>query len=221
MRRSLAKLVAVVMALARQTRALLPICQLHQGFIGTMMKSCHINHRDKVIGRLSSTSRVSNDCAGLLNEQITHELEASQLYLSACIWCEGERLDGMASYMLAEAEAERRHALGIVAFAQKRGIAVKLAALEAPKSGWETPLALWKDLLGAEQENTQSLYRFADAAQQCSDHALTAFLMPYHQEQVESEANLEAILEKVREESQTPGLLRQLDSSLLVPPKLS
>ena len=34
------------------------------------------------------------------------------------------------------------------------------------------------------------------------------------QEQVESESNLKKIISKIKDEKQTPGLLRQLDSSL-------
>jgi ferritin len=44
--------------------------------------------------------------------------------------------------------------------------------------------------------------------------SLTAFLMPYHMEQVNAEDNLRTILAKVRDENKTPGLLRQLDSEL-------
>lgn len=73
---------------------------------------------------------------------------------------------------------------------------------------------MWQDLLQAEEENTQALLQFASAAQKCEDHAITAFLQPYHLEQVESEDHLGTILAKVRDEKKTPGLLRQLDGEL-------
>jgi len=166
------------------------------------------------LGSLSSTARFSVDCVSLLNAQVTRELEASQLYLSACIWCDAQNLEGMANYMLEESKAERGHGLNIVAFARKRNIPLALTPLPAPRRDWETPLELWTDLFEAEQSNSQSLYRLADAAAECHDHALTAFLMPYHQEQVESEAHLDRILSKVQDESRTPGMLRQLDTEL-------
>ena len=166
------------------------------------------------LGRLLSTSRVSPECASLLNDQVTRELEASQLYLSACIWCDRNNLEGMAAYMLAESDEERGHGLAIVAFARKRQIPLTLADLSAPQSNWKNPVALWTDIFYEEQKNSASLYKLADAAQECNDHALTAFLMPFHQNQVESEAHLETILSKVRDESMTPGMLQQLDSEL-------
>jgi ferritin len=73
---------------------------------------------------------------------------------------------------------------------------------------------LWEDILTAEMENTQSLLLLGDEAAKCSDHVTTAFLMPYHMEQVNAEDSLRTILAKVRDENKTPGLLRQLDSEL-------
>mmetsp|Transcript_30811 Transcript_30811/g.50892 ORF Transcript_30811/g.50892 Transcript_30811/m.50892 type:complete len:104 (+) Transcript_30811:95-406(+) len=53
--------------------------------------------------RLSSvqSSRITAQLVGLFNDQVTKELEASQLYLSASIWCDNEDLVGMSAYMSA------------------------------------------------------------------------------------------------------------------------
>mmetsp|Transcript_28035 Transcript_28035/g.39408 ORF Transcript_28035/g.39408 Transcript_28035/m.39408 type:complete len:216 (+) Transcript_28035:144-791(+) len=159
-------------------------------------------------------TRVTQECADLLNAQVTRELEASQLYLSASIWCEQQNLVGMAAYMLSESEEERTHALQIIDFASKRDVALSLETLKAPKSNWDSCLDVWNTLLDAEKANTQSLFKLADAAAEGRDHALTGFLLPYHSEQVESEDHLETIISKVRDESLTPGLIRQLDTEL-------
>mmetsp|Transcript_10276 Transcript_10276/g.12352 ORF Transcript_10276/g.12352 Transcript_10276/m.12352 type:complete len:217 (-) Transcript_10276:230-880(-) len=161
-----------------------------------------------------SMTRVSAECANLLNSQVTRELEASQLYLSASIWCEQQNLVGMAAYMLSESEEERTHALQVIDFASKRDVTLELEALEAPKFDWDSCLDVWNSLLDAEKANTQSLFKLADAAVECHDHALTGFLLPYHSEQVESEDHLETIISKVQDESLTPGLIRQLDTEL-------
>jgi len=163
-----------------------------------------------------SMTGCSISCEQLLNSQVTEELKASQLYLSASIWCEERNLIGMAAYMLNESDEERAHAITIIDFATKRDVRLRLQTITAPESDWESCLDVWKSLLKAEQDTTQSLFRLADAAQDSRDHALTAFLRPYHMEQVESEDHLETIISKVEDESLTPGLIRQLDTELAI-----
>ena len=165
-------------------------------------------------------TRLCQECETLINRQITRELEASQLYLAASIWCEAQNLVGMAQYMLSESQEERSHALAIIDFATKRDVTIQLEAIAAPlaasqwQNGMDGCLAVWESLLESEKANTQSLFQLADAAVDSRDHALTAFLMPYHQEQVTSEDQIETIISKVRDESKTPGLIRQLDTEL-------
>jgi ferritin len=150
----------------------------------------------------------------LFMEQVTNEFSASQLYLSASIWCDRNDMTGMASYMRAESNEERGHGMTLIDFAMKRDFNLSLQTVPAPESDWEGPEELWEALLDGEKDNTQSLLRLADAAQTCHDHSLLTLLMPYHMEQVNSEDKLKTILAKVRDENKTPGLLRQLDTEL-------
>jgi ferritin len=169
----------------------------------------HMTPRPQILPRVPSDTML-----GLFNLQVRNELEASQLYLSASIWCDANDFPGMASFFLSESNDERSHALSMIDFANKRSIRIRLSDLVAPDATWETPEDLWEDILTAEMENTQSLLLLGDEAAKCSDHVTTAFLMPYHMEQVNAEDSLRTILAKVRDENKTPGLLRQLDSEL-------
>jgi ferritin len=164
--------------------------------------------------RSSSASRVSKELLELFNSQVTNELAASQLYLSASIWCDSKDLVGMAKYMLRESDEERNHALAFIEFAHKRGMDIKLENIPAPEASWKNVEEIWADVLKSERENTQNLLDLGDIAADCKDHALTTFLQPFHMEQVTSEDNLCTILSKVREENRTPGLIRQLDDEL-------
>ena len=150
----------------------------------------------------------------LYNYQITREFAASQLYLSASIWCDSRELVGMAGYMLSESTEERTHGLSLIDFASKRNIDITLEDIPAPPSNWDTVEDLWRDMLRAEEENTQALLNLADAAQACHDYAVLAFLQPFHIEQLDSESKLKTIIAKVKDENETPGLLRQLDHEL-------
>jgi len=150
----------------------------------------------------------------LFNAQITNEMNASQLYLSASVWFSEQELTGMASFALAEAQEERAHALELVEFGLKRDIAIDLDALPAPHQHWDSIEALWVDLLQAEKDNTAALYQLSDAAWEAQDHAMMTFLQPFHTEQVDAVSNLKSLVTKVREEKQAPGLIRHLDNEL-------
>jgi ferritin len=169
--------------------------------------------RHLIYPRLLSTEAM-NSMFKLYNSQITNEMNASQLYLSAKIWCDEKELTGMAAFMLNESTEERDHALEMVDFALKRDFPIELEALPAPHAHWESTEHLWSDLLQAEKTNSQALYTLANAAQEVQDHALIAFLQPFHTEQVNGVAAMKTILAKVREEAHTPGLIRQLDSEI-------
>jgi len=150
----------------------------------------------------------------LYNDQITREFEASQLYLSASIWCDQRELVGMGAYMRSEANEERGHGLKFIDYAMKRSLPLSLGTVQAPPCSWDTPEELWSDVLNCERRNSVSISNLADAAHSCHDHATAAFLQPFHLEQVDSMDKLSTILAKVQDENQTPGLLRQLDSEL-------
>jgi len=116
--------------------------------------------------------------------------------------------------MLAESEEERGHALQFIEFANKRNIPIKLQGLDVPTSTWESPEDVWRDILELERANTSSLLKVAEAANQCQDYAVLAFLNPFHMEQVNAESTISTIIAKVADENKTPGLLRQLDHEL-------
>jgi len=141
---------------------------------------------------------------------------ASQVYLSASIWFDNHDWEGMAAYMLAESDEERVHGLGFVAFANKRNIPIELQAIAAPPqtSKWDSPEDVWLSILQLEQTNTRSLLNLAEAANDCNDFAVLAFLNPFHMGQVNEEDKIGSILAKVRDENRTPGLLRSLDAEL-------
>jgi ferritin len=136
------------------------------------------------------------------------------LYLSASIWAAQRELVGMAAYMRSQSEEERGHAMEFIDFANKRNYSIELAELATPPSSWVTAEELWEALLQAEKENTEALKNLADTATASREHALSALLDPFHMEQIDSEDALRTILAKVRDQKQTPGLLRQLDSEL-------
>lgn len=155
----------------------------------------------------------SPEMLDLWSRQVSVELQASQLYLSAYIWFSARKFAGMAAWMLDESGEEREHGLAILGFAMQRNFPVALDVLvEPPTQHWTTPLAVWEDILVAEQTNTQNLLRIADAANACGDYSAAAFLNPFHLEQVEAEDKVSTIVAKVADA--TPSFMVQLDHEL-------
>lgn len=148
----------------------------------------------------------------LWSNQVSVELSASQLYLSASIWFRARDMDGMAAWMLGESAEERGHGLQILEFAMKKNFPVQLKPLEAPPSDWQNAVQVWEDILNAEQTNTQNLLKLAAIADSCGDYAAKAFLNPFHIEQLEAEDKVSAILAKVRVADDS--LMMELDHEL-------
>jgi ferritin len=182
------------------------VTRMPTNFASTVMFSSKAQRVEEV--------NVDKELLELYNAQVTNELKASQLYLSASIWAAQRELVGMAAYMRDESEEERGHAMQFIDFANKRNFSLELEELPTPPNSWETAQELWEALLQAEKKNTQALETLADAAAANREHALSALLNPFHMEQIDSEDSLRTILAKVRDQKQTPGLLRQLDSEL-------
>ena len=142
----------------------------------------------------------SKELLDLFNNQVTQEFIASQTYLSASIWFDSNDWEGMAAYMLAESDDERVHGLTFVDFANKRNIPLSLQTIPAPPSltEWTTPEDVWQSILELEKSNTRSLLELAEAANNCHDYAVLAFLNPFHMGQVNEEDKIGGILAKVR-----------------------
>lgn len=150
----------------------------------------------------------------LWSDQVSVELAASQLYLSASIWFRTRDMPGMAAWMLDESAEERGHGLAILEFAMKKKgtFPVVLQPLHAPRNDWDTPAQVWQSILEAEQTNTRNLLNLAAVAHECGDHAAVAFLGPFHLEQLDAEDKVGNILSTVQ--SATPQLMTRLDYEL-------
>jgi ferritin len=122
----------------------------------------------------------SQELLELWSKQVSVELSASQLYLSASIWFRNRGYPGMAAWMLDESGEERGHGLAILEWAMKKQFPVVLEPLEAPKNDWQNEVQVWESILQAEQTNTQNLLRLADAANKCGEYGCVAFLDEFH-----------------------------------------
>lgn len=149
-----------------------------------------------------------------LNKQINEETTSAYTYLSMAAHLESKNLRGMASWMEQQASEELKHALKLYSFIHERGGRVKLAAVGAPQSEWESPLAVFEEAYKHELKISGLINHLMSSAISESDHATCAFLQWFVTEQVEEEAASLGVVEKFRLAGNHPSALYLLDKEL-------
>ncbi len=133
-----------------------------------------------------------------LNEQVNAEIYSAYLYLSMSSYFESVNLPGFAQWMKAQAQEEMVHGMKIYDFIHERGGRVLLSAIEAPQTRWANPVAAFAATLEHEQKVTALINGLVDIAIAEKDHATNIFLQWFVTEQVEEEASVDAVLQKLK-----------------------
>jgi ferritin len=149
-----------------------------------------------------------------LNDQINAELYSAYLYLSMALHFEALSLKGCASWMRVQNLEETAHAMKFLNYVAERGGRVKLAAIDEPPAEWDSPLAVFEDVLAHEQKVTGLINELMEIAQGEHDHATIAELQWFITEQVEEEASADDVVQKLKLMANAPGGLFMLDREL-------
>ncbi|GFK95832.1 Bacterial non-heme ferritin [Fundidesulfovibrio magnetotacticus] len=149
-----------------------------------------------------------------LNEQVKWELWSSYLYLSMSSYFQDMGLAGFANWMKVQEQEEKFHADKFYNYTIERGGRIRLQTLEAPPSDWKTPLAAFEDTLKHEQGVTARINGLMDLAIELKDHATVSYLKWFIDEQVEEEASVQDILNKLKLVEGNPSALYMLDKEL-------
>jgi ferritin len=157
---------------------------------------------------------ISKTMEKALNEQAREELNSFYIYLAMSAYLEEQNYRGMAKWMSVQAKEELGHAMKFIHYLLERGGKVTLAALDAPKATWKTPLAVFKTGLTHERYITKCIYTLVEKAAAEKDHGTVNFLQYFVKEQVEEEANAEPIVAKLEMAGDNLGALFYLDHEL-------
>lgn len=141
---------------------------------------------------------LSDKLLDALNEQINAEYHSGYLYLAMAAYFQALNLDGSAHWMRLQAQEEILHGMKLFDYLLERGGRVKLAEIEAPASTWESPMAAFADSLKHEQYMTKRVNDLAQLALRENDYATNNVMQWYVSEQVEEEANVDAILQQLK-----------------------
>jgi ferritin len=157
---------------------------------------------------------LSEKMQAALNEQINAELSSSYAYLSIAAHFEAENLNGFANWMHIQSGEENTHAMKFYHYIISRRGRVTLKPLAGPKTEWASPLEAFEDALKHEQKVTSLINNLVDLAIKEKDHATNSFLKWFVDEQVEEEANVDAVIQDLKRAGNSAQMLLMLDREL-------
>lgn len=147
-----------------------------------------------------------------VNDQITAELWSSNLYLQMAFYFEKEGWDGFAHWMHKQSDEERNHAIMLANYLAKRGGEAKANMVDVVPNGWGSVKEVFANVAEHERHVSRLIDDLVDVASAEKDKATQDFLCGFVREQVEEEATVDAIVNKI-ERCGDSGLIF-LDSEL-------
>lgn len=147
-----------------------------------------------------------------VNDQITAELWSSNLYLQMAFYFEKEGWNGFAHWMHKQSDEERNHAIMLASYLAKRGGEAKVNMIDVVPSGWGSVKEVFANVAEHERHVSRLIDGLVDVASAEKDKATQDFLWGFVREQVEEEASVDAIVNKI-ERCGDSGLIF-LDSEL-------
>jgi ferritin len=134
----------------------------------------------------------------LCNRQIEREGFSSNLYLAMASWAENNGLPGIAAWLYAQAEEERIHFLKFIKYINERGGTAVIPAFKKPAGTFKNVTELFKEVLNHEEFITASINEIVHATLEEKDYNTHNFLQWFVTEQVEEEASVRTVIDKLK-----------------------
>jgi len=141
---------------------------------------------------------ISQKLQDAINYQINRELFSEYYYLSMASYFNSSGLSGFENFFLVQVEEERFHAMKMYRFLNERGGRVFLQAIEAPKTEFKPALEVFELAYSHEKLVSKLINDLMDLAITENDHAAKNHLNWFVEEQVEEEANMDTIVNKLK-----------------------
>lgn len=141
---------------------------------------------------------ISKTMEEAINKQINAEMYSAYLYLSMSAYYLSLNLPGFANWMHVQMQEEQVHAMKFYTFLNDRGGRIKLDAIAGPPTEWDSPAAPFQDGYAHEQKVTAMINDLVNLAIDERDHATHTFLDWFVNEQVEEEANSDAVVRQLK-----------------------
>lgn len=134
----------------------------------------------------------------ILNQQIDKEGYSSNLYLAMATWCEANGYAGIAEWMYAQAEEERMHMLKIVNYMAERSAHAIIPAFKEPPKNQKGIQEMFEAVLEHEQYISASINEIVALTISEKDYTTQSWVQWFVNEQIEEEAQVQEILDKLK-----------------------
>lgn len=134
----------------------------------------------------------------ICNRQVDREGYSSSLYLAMASWAETNGLSGVAGWMYNQSDEERGHMLRFIKYINERGGKAVMPALKKPPAEYKNVEDVFREVLKHEEFITASINEIVSLTLEEKDFNTQNFLQWFVMEQVEEEASVRIILDKLR-----------------------
>jgi bacterioferritin B len=135
--------------------------------------------------------------AGALNEQISNEFAASQQYVGAAVYYDGETLPRLASFFYRQALEEREHSMMMIQYLLDVDEEVRIPDIKAQQTSFADGSAPVKMALEQEKRVSDEIFALFELARDIKDYRAEQFLQWFVKEQVEEVALMTDLLSVV------------------------
>lgn len=133
----------------------------------------------------------------ILNDQVEKEFYSSNLYLAMASWAENQGFEGVANWLYAQSEEERMHMLKFVKYINERGGNAIIPALEKPPVDYGDINTLFAEVLKHERYITDCINEIVGVCMEEKDYTTHNWIQWFVTEQIEEEASVQAITDKL------------------------
>ncbi len=134
----------------------------------------------------------------ICNRQVEREGFSSNLYIAMASWAENNGFSGVAAWLYSQADEERLHMMKFIKYINERGGKAVMPALKKPAADYKSVEDVFKEVLKHEEFVTASINEIVSLTLEEKDFNTHNFLQWFVMEQVEEEASVRTILDKVR-----------------------
>ncbi len=133
-----------------------------------------------------------------LNAQVAAENYSANLYLAMSAYLESIDLPGAAKWMKVQSKEELAHGEKIFDYVIARDGRAEVRACAAPPVEWSSLTAVFEGAYAHEQKVTKLLWELLALSRAEGDYATDSFLRWFIDEQVEEEANVKAVVQRLK-----------------------
>src|ERR1700761_8784447 len=144
------------------------------------------------------TNRLSDAMQKSLNDQMTKEAAAAQIYLSYAAWASSEGYAGVANFLFRHANEERNHMMKFLEYILERGGKVQVDAIPGVDDNPKNMNDCFNKVFEQEVGNTEAIYKIVKQSFDEQDWATWNFIQWFVKEQTEEETLALNLLDKIK-----------------------